>query len=553
MAQLSTPKLSIAVVQLPFRVGDIAANRQKVIDGIAYARDQLGADWVVFPELCLTGYPPDDLLLRSDFLDSVERSLAEIASSCHGITAVVGAPLRRSGRLHNSAVVLADGIEVARADKRCLPSYSVFDDNRHFAPGESPCVVSAPNGMRVAIAICEDLWFPEPVAEAAQQGADLVIGINASPYHQDKAKEREAVVAERAGETGLPIVYVNLVGGHDEIVYDGGSFALDKGGRTQARAPQFEDGVYGVEIDVEGQVSGAYQPLAEPDQATYAALVRGTADYVHGNGFTGVVLGLSGGIDSALTAAIAVDAFGQERVLGVMLPSRYTAQRSLDDAQAAAEALGIDYRVIPIEDLVAGYESALAPLFAGRTADVTEENIQARIRGNLVMAISNKLGLMLLAAGNKSELAVGYATLYGDMCGGFAPLKDVYKTQVYRLAEYRNRCGLAVPESIMTREPTAELRANQRDQDSLPPYPLLDELLRQYIEQDRGEGELVVEGLAPDEQRRVIEMLYRNEYKRRQGAPGVKVTRRAFGRDRRYPITSGWQGTAQFRKDSKIR
>lgn len=572
MAAAELPSLRIAVAQLPFRVGDIAANERKTIETIEYARDKLSVDWVVFPELNITGYPPDDLLLRSDFLAAAERALNRIAQACYGITAVIGAPVPGAGPassgvggqsghglpdtrelpssnwglsapgLHNAAVVLAEGLVQGAAHKRCLPSYSVFDDNRHFLAGDRPCVLGAANGMRVAIAICEDLWFPGPAAEAAELGAELVIGINASPYHRDKPAEREVVMAKRAAETGLPIVYANLVGGHDEIVYDGGSFAVDNCGVTRVRAPLFADGVYVVEVERSGNVVGPCQPLPGSEQAIYAALVRATADYVHGNGFDGVVIGLSGGIDSALTAAIAADAFGREGVLAVMMPSRYTAQRSLDDAQAAAQALGIDYRVIPIEDLFGGFEQALAPVFSGRAVDVTEENLQARIRGELLMAISNKLGLMLLAAGNKSELAVGYATLYGDMCGGFAPLKDVYKSDVYRLAEYRNSCGVAVPQSIMEREPTAELRAGQRDQDSLPPYPLLDELLRQYIEEDIAEADISVANLERAECSRVIELLYRNEYKRRQGAPGVKVTRRAFGRDRRYPITSGWRG-----------
>lgn len=542
MVDSSQPLLRIAVAQLAFKVGAITANKQKIIQAVEQARDDLGADWVVFPELSITGYPPDDLLLRSDFIAAAERALAAVAEHCQGITAVVGAPVRSGGSLRNAAVVLNAGAELGRAYKRCLPSYSVFDDNRHFRAGDSPCVVEAANGLRVAIAICEDLWFSGPSAEAAGQGADLLIGLNASPYHQAKLAEREAIIAQRATENGLPIIYANLVGGHDEIVYDGGSFAVDKRGRTKARAPLFEDGLYRVEVAGDGQVNGQCQPQAANQQATYSALVRGTADYVRGNGFGGVVLGLSGGIDSALTAAIAVDALGKENVLAVMMPSRYTAQRSLDDAQAAAQVLGIDYRVIPIEQLYGDFERALDSVFAGYQTDVTEENIQARIRGDLVMAISNKLGLMLLAAGNKSELAVGYATLYGDMCGGFAPLKDVYKTKVYQLAEYRNSRGLVVPHSIIEREPTAELRADQRDQDSLPPYPLLDELLCQYIEEDAAETELTIAGLDAAECKRVIELLYRNEYKRRQGAPGVKVTRRAFGRDRRYPITSGWQG-----------
>lgn len=534
----------IAIAQYAFPVGELEANTQRIIDTVAAARDELQADLVVFPELAVSGYPPDDLLLRSDFLAAVEASLERIAAACTGgITAVVGAPVERGG-VRNAALVFAQGREVACAFKRCLPSYSVFDDNRHFVAGQAPCVVSVA-GSRVGVTVCEDIWAPAPAADAVADGAEVVLAINASPFHDGKPAERQAVVAGRARANGVPVVYANMVGGHDEVVYDGGSFAVDAQGSVTARLSGFAEELAVFERGEGGGWFGGIAERAEGMPSLYQALVRATADYVHGNGFSGVVLGLSGGIDSALTAAVAVDALGAARVQAVMMPSPYTAQRSLDDARAAAETLGIAYHEIPIEGMMADYERALSPLFSGYPVDVTEENIQARIRGNCLMALSNKWGLMLLAAGNKSELAVGYATLYGDMCGGFAPLKDVYKTDVYRLAAYRNALGPAVPEAIIEREPTAELRADQRDQDSLPPYPVLDALLRQYLEEERPEHAIEVDGLDPAERCRVIRLLYRNEYKRRQAAPGVKVTRRAFGRDRRYPITSGWSGCQQ--------
>lgn len=532
--------MRIAIAQLPFPVGAIDANTRRIIDTIRRARDELGAELVVFPELAVTGYPPDDLLLRGDFLGAVERALAEVAAACTGITALVGAPLRRHGGVRNAAVALADGGEVAAAYKRCLPSYSVFDDNRHFVAGSEPCLLEV-GGRRLGVTICEDIWAAEPAAEAAAAGAELLVSVNASPFHAGKPAEREAAAAARVAETGVPLLYANLVGGHDEVVYDGGSFGVAADGATAVRAPALTDDLYAVDWQG-GTLDGPRAERAEGPGSVYQAVVRATADYVRGNGFSGVVLGLSGGVDSALTAAVATDALGSDKVLAVMMPTRYTADRSLADARATAETLGVAYRTIPIESLFDAYEQALAPLFGDCQADATEENIQARIRGNCLMALSNKRGLMLLAPGNKSELAVGYATLYGDMCGGFAPLKDVYKTDVYCLAAYRNSLGPAVPEAVMEREPTAELRADQRDQDTLPPYPVLDAVLRQYLEAEAAEAEIRAEGLEEAELSRVIRLLYRNEYKRRQAAPGVKVTRRAFGRDRRYPITSDWSG-----------
>ncbi len=544
--------LTIAIAQIATGVGDISANTRRIINAIHTARDREGADLVVFPELAVTGYPPDDLLLRRDFLAAAEAAVAEVAAASTGITTVVGVPLGYGGGVWNAAVVLAEGERRAVSHKRRLPSYSVFDDNRHFTAGHAPCLFTCA-GRRLAVTICEDLWATGPVAEAAAAGAEAVVNINASPFHAGKPEEREAVALARGAETGLPIFYANAVGGQDDVVYDGASFAVDAAGRVAARAPFMEEAVTVWRLHPDGSVTGPLPALPEAIPSVYAALVRATRDYVRRNGFEEVVLGLSGGIDSVLVAAVAADALGPERVQAVMMPTRYTASRSLEDARKAVDLLGIDYRVVEIEPLFQGYLDVLAPWFEGRPVDVTEENLQSRIRGNLLMALSNKFGRMLLATGNKSELAVGYATLYGDMCGGFAPLKDVYKTDVYRLAEYRNCLSPAVPPSVIERAPTAELRHDQRDEDSLPPYPVLDGILSLYMEDDRSEREIVERGFDPAVVERVVGMLYRNEYKRRQAAPGVKVTRRAFGRDRRYPITSGWRGAASSESQERER
>lgn len=546
--------LTIAVAQIPCPVGAIHENVERIRAAISRARDQQGADLVVFPELTITGYPPDDLLLRNDFLDAVDEAVADVADAARGITVLLGAPQRAARRaataLYNTALVLQDGAVAHTARKRCLPSYSVFDDNRHFRAGCEPCTFEL-GGHRIGVTICEDLWYPQPAREVAEAGATALININASPFHRGKLQDRVVTARSRAVETGIPILYVNAIGGQDEVVYDGASFALQADGQCGGCWPALEDTQECITLAA-GPASGVWTdgPHAEwpqCEESVYGALVRGTADYVHGNGFDRVVIGLSGGIDSALTAAVAVDALGPQQVLAVMMPTRYTADRSLDDAEATARALGIEYRVIPIEPLFTAYEDALGDLFAGHQTDVTEENLQSRIRGNLLMALSNKFGRMLLATGNKSELAVGYATLYGDMCGGFAPLKDVSKTEVYALSAWRNGLGgVVVPQSVIDREPTAELRANQRDADSLPPYPILDRILTQYLEEEASEAQIIERGVEYGIDRalvsRVIGLLYRNEYKRRQAAPGVKVTRRAFGRDRRYPITSGWRG-----------
>ncbi|MRH77950.1 NAD+ synthase [Spiribacter sp. C176] len=536
--------LCLAMAQLNLLVGDVRGNASAIIDAAVEARDGIGADAVCFPELALTGYPPDDLLLRPDFIAAVERQVQRICAELTGITVIVGAPELIDGQLFNAALVIRDGAVIGRYAKHELPTYGVFDDLRYFSPGNQPCVVEI-NGCQVAITVCEDSWHRGPIEAAAQAGADVVVNINASPFDQHKASARESVLRDRIGESGLPIIYCNMAGGQDEVVYDGGSCAFDGNGDLMVRAPRFQTGLYPVVLR---QIHNRWQPLEgeiEPDLSAeavvYEALVWGVRDYIEKNRFPGVVIGLSGGIDSALVACIAADALGPERVHCVMMPTRYTSAMSETDAKALAEALGVRYDVIAIESIFNQFTEDLAPVFAGRAPDVAEENLQSRIRGTLLMAISNKLGGLVLATGNKSEMAVGYATLYGDMVGGFSPLKDIFKTEVYRLAYYRNLSDTVIPENILTRPPSAELAPDQKDTDSLPDYAELDAILAAYVEEDAGIDEIVAFGHAKETVERVVRLLHRNEYKRRQAAPGVKVTTKAFGRDRRYPITSGFE------------
>jgi len=534
-----TAGLRIALAQINLLVGDIAGNAAQVIDCAIRARDALGAQLVVFPELTLTGYPPEDLLLRPELHTRVLRALTDITRRVHGIDVLLGYPRQAPGGLYNAASVLRDGAIIATYHKQHLPNYSVFDEKRYFVPGNAPCVVDV-QGVPVGVTICEDVWQPGPVRQATDAGARLLININASPYHAGKGREREEVVRQRVEETGVPVVYLNLVGGQDELVFDGESFVMDAHGHVTQRAPAFAADLYVVDIDLHAAPKPVPAQLTAPlpeVQSVYEALVLGVRDYINKNGFDGAVIGLSGGIDSALTLAIAVDALGADRIEAIMMPSRYTADMSLEDAAAEAKALGVDYRVIPIEPVFKSFLTALQDEFAGRAADATEENIQARCRGVILMAISNKKRRMLLTTGNKSEMSVGYATLYGDMAGGFAPIKDVPKLLVYRLAEWRNGQGQVIPHRVLERPPSAELAPDQKDEDSLPPYPLLDPILEQYVELDRSIAEIIAQGYEEATVRRVVAMVDRNEYKRRQAPPGVRITRRAFGRDRRYPIT----------------
>jgi NAD+ synthase (glutamine-hydrolysing) len=541
-------RLRLALAQCDFPVGAVAANAAKAGDLIARARTG-GAALVAFPELTLSGYPPEDLLLRPSFLAACDSELAALAVATNGIAALVGHP-HSEGEVFNAASLLRDGKVECTAHKQALPNYGVFDDKRYFRPGHAS-VTTVIDGVSVGLLICEDVWQPEPAAQAAAAGAELLVVINASPWDERKQAEREAMLQARARETGCAVAYLNLVGGQDEVVYDGGSMLVNGDGSIAARAPAFVDALLWAEFDPAARTLSAEDwpvPADRSLEATlYAALVRGTRDYIDKNGFGGVLLGLSGGIDSALTLALAVDALGAQRVTAVMMPTRYTSQLSLDGARAQAEQLGVDYHVIDIEPTYQSFIEALTPAFAGKGADTTEENLQSRIRGAMLMALSNKHGRLLLATGNKSEMAVGYCTLYGDMCGAYAPLKDVYKTVVYRLSRWRNaqaaRAGEAerIPPAVIERPPSAELRDNQTDQDSLPSYDELDAILERFIEREQSQAEIVAQGFHADVVRRVVRLVLLNEFKRRQSAPGPRVTTRAFGRERRYPITSGWR------------
>jgi NAD+ synthase (glutamine-hydrolysing) len=535
--------LRIALAQINPLVGDIDGNAARIIAAAERARDELRAEAVLFPELCLTGYPPEDLLLRPGLHVRVLRALEEVKRRVAGITLILGLPQQAAGGLYNAAVVLRDGQLLGSYHKQHLPNYSVFDEKRYFAAGSEPCVVAI-DGVNVGITLCEDVWHPGPVAQAVAAGARLILNLNASPFHINKGREREEVVRTRIRESGVPLVYVNQVGGQDELVFDGESFVMDAMGEVVVRAPAWQEGLWLAEFEVTDEalhaVPGAVMPAQSLEASVYDALVCGVRDYIDKNGFRGVVLGLSGGIDSALTLAVAVDAIGAARVEAVMMPSCYTADMSVEDAAAEARILGVDYRVITIEPLFHAFLASLRDEFAGMAPDTTEENLQARCRGVLLMAISNKKRKIVLTTGNKSEMAVGYATLYGDMAGGFDVLKDVPKTLVFRLAEYRNTLAPVIPQRVIDRPPSAELAPDQKDSDSLPPYEILDAILERYVELDQCVEEIVAAGYDEATVRRVVRLVDRNEYKRRQAAPGVRITRRAFGRDRRYPITSGF-------------
>lgn len=535
--------ITVALAQVNPLVGDIPGNTHLTIETIAAAR-AAGARLVLFPELMLTGYPPEDLLLRSSLDVRIENALAEVAAASQGIIAVVGYPRRRDGQLYNMAGVFADGQLVAEYAKQLLPNYQVFDEKRYFGQGREPCVVDV-DGTPVAIAICEDIWEPGPMAAARDAGARLLLVVNASPFHRGKQAEREAVVAQRAREGAMPVVYLNQVGGQDELVFDGGSMAVDAAGAVQWRAPLFEEGLYYCQLRFSpGDVTvepGELAPVPELLPSVYQALVMGVRDYVNKNRFKGVVLGLSGGIDSALTLAVAVDALGADRVHAVMMPFRYTSQLSRDAAADQASRMGVRYVSLGIEPMYDAFMATLADEFAGMPVDLAEQNIQARIRGVLLMAISNKKGLLVLTTGNKSEVAVGYSTLYGDMAGGFDVLKDVPKTLVFDLSRYRNTLSPVIPEEVIGRPPSAELAPGQKDEDNLPPYAVLDRILELYIEEDWSADAIVAEGFDRDDVYRVIRLVDINEYKRRQAPIGVRITRRGFGRDRRYPVTNGWR------------
>ncbi|HET7611152.1 MAG TPA: NAD+ synthase [Rhodanobacteraceae bacterium] len=545
--------LHLALAQCDFPVGAIAANAERVRKLMRDARAG-GADLLVCPELSLSGYPPEDLLLRPSFLAACQSALDELAAEAEGFAALVGFP-RSDGLLYNAAAVLREGRVAQIAQKSVLPNYGVFDDKRYFEPGRAVTVATLKD-TRIGVLICEDVWQPGSVAAAARAGAELVVVVNASPYDVAKQARREAMLAARAKETGCALAYLNMVGGQDEVVYDGASLLVNGDGTVAARAPAFVDALLWADFDAASRRwitrDWPVAPDASPDATLYAALVRGVRDYARKNGFEGALLGLSGGIDSALTLAIAVDALGAENVTAVMLPSRYTSGLSLREAHAQAQTLGVQYYDLPISGMVDAATAALAPACGG-LGDVTAQNLQARSRGVLLMAMSNQTGKLLLTTGNKSEMAVGYATLYGDMCGGYAPLKDVYKTQVYRLARWRNGAeagmgkgeggapGDVIPRAVIERAPSAELRADQTDQDSLPPYDVLDGILQRCIEGAESQGEIVAAGYEAADVQRVVRMLYAAEFKRRQSAPGPRVSPCAFGRERRYPISNAWR------------
>ncbi len=539
---MSQDSLRIAHAQLNFTVGDIDGNAARIIASARRARDELAAHVIVFPELALSGYPPEDLLLRPHFHELCQRALKRILDGIDGIHIVLGHPRLQGGLLYNACSVLRDGQVLCCYHKQHLPNDSVFDEKRYFQAGDTPGLLVI-EGVPVALSICQDVWEEDTVAQAAAAGARLLLNINASPYHQGKTLEREALLKAHHRRTGMAILYLNLLGGQDELVFDGDSMLIDGRGRWLRCGPQFHEHLGLLELRRNdlglGGETEAFPGLGE-EQAIYQALVLGVRDYIGKNGFPGAVIGLSGGIDSALTLAIAVDAIGAGRVEAVLMPSRYTAGISITDAEAEAEALGVVHHSIPIEPVFKAFTEALRERFRDSRPDTTEENIQARSRGVILMAISNKSGRILLTTGNKSEMAVGYATLYGDMAGGFAPLKDIAKTLVYRLAEWRNRETEVIPRRVIERPPSAELAPDQKDEDSLPPYDVLDPILQAYIEEDQPPHAIIAAGFDADTVRRVVRLVDRNEYKRRQAAPGVRITRRAFGRDRRYPITSGY-------------
>ena len=539
-----TDAVKVALAQIDLIVGDVAGNTAKIIEHAHRARDADGADIVVFPELSVCGYPPEDLLFHAGLRHDVEAAVAKVQGEVYGIAILLGFPEYDDGEIYNACAVLLDGKVVARYRKQLLPNYAVFDEERYFTAGRQPAVFKL-NGLRIGLNICEDVWKPGPMGASRAAGAECALVINGSPFEVRSQEKRENVVRARVAEVGIPVVYVNHVGGQDELVFDGGSFVMDADGEVVYRARAFEESMH--TLTLEGAVSGVVPergPIAKPAgkiATTYNALVKGTRDYVMNHGFPGVIIGLSGGIDSALVCAIACDAIGAERVRAVQMPFRYTSTMSQEDSKKQAKTFGIRYDVIPIEPMYEATIALLRPFLGETEPDVTEENIQARCRGLLLMAISNKTGRMLLTTGNKSEMAVGYATLYGDMAGGFAPIKDCSKSLVFELARYRNTLGDAIPERVISRPPSAELRADQKDSDSLPDYDVLDPILEAFIEKDLSVAEITALGFDRAVVIRVLEMVKRNEYKRRQAPPGVRISSRAFGRDWRYPITSGYK------------
>lgn len=539
-------KLVVAVAQINLTVGDIDGNAERIIQTTNEAVKKHKADVVLFPELALTSYPPEDLLLRPGLYRQVNDALAKVTKAIKNTTIILGYPEKNGEETFNKAAVIRNGKIIASYAKHLLPNYTVFDEKRYFSTGHGPCVFEI-KGVKIGVNICEDLWHDGPAKESTDAGAQIILSPNASPYDRYKVRARQNMLEKRVAKVGVPIVYCNLIGGQDELVFDGGSMVMSATGERVAQAPYYQEDLMILEVNPGKTVT--VTPKEMPARLTeeenlYQALVLGIQDYVEKNHFPGVLIGLSGGIDSALTLALAYDALGAKRVHTIMMPTRFTSQISLDDAKTQAETLGVEYDIIKIDELFEQYLDVLAPHFKNTAWSAAEENIQARIRGNLLMAISNKNGYMVLTTGNKSELSVGYATLYGDMSGGFAPLKDIPKTMVYRLANYRNALETAdktiIPERVIERAPSAELAEDQKDQDSLPPYDVLDEILARYVEQDQDPQGIYAAGFDKKTVDKVIHLVNRNEYKRRQAPIGIRTTQRAFGKDRRYPITSGY-------------
>jgi len=542
-----TSNLRIVMAQLDFLVGDIPGNTERIIQAVKRAETEHSADIILFPELALTGYPPEDLLLRPSLNKRVDRAINQLLEVETETTFIVGSSWYEEGKLFNAAIVIEQNRIAHIYRKQCLPNYQVFDEKRYFSPGEQSDVFVI-KGVRLGISICEDIWQDGPIERMSAAGAELILNLNASPFHMSKPHQRWHLLQEKAQNNAVVIAYTNLVGGQDELVFDGGSIAIDAKGTCLCFAPCFEEGLFAFSLPLNKQHIKTATPKLNPapvfpevEENVYQALVVGVRDYVNKNQFQSVVLGLSGGIDSALTLAIAVDALGCDRVRAVMMPFRFTSEMSQDDASAQARLLKVQYDVLSIETLYESFMAILAPVFTGTTPDTTEENLQARCRGVLLMSLSNKYGALVLTTGNKSEMAVGYSTLYGDMAGGFDVLKDVPKTLVYRLATYRNKISSAIPQRVIDRPPSAELAPNQVDQDSLPPYDILDEILRLYIEQDESAEQIINRGFSEGNVKQVIRLVDLNEYKRRQAPIGVRISKRGFGKDRRYPITSGWQ------------
>ncbi|AWY20932.1 NAD+ synthase [Moraxella bovis] len=549
-SEISTPNgtITFAIMQTNFWVGDIKGNVGKM-KALALDAKARGADIVIFPELALIGYLPEDLLLRPTLAERVKITMNELAK-IDGIVTILGYPHVDNHGTFNSAAILQGGSQKGFYHKQCLPNYGVFDEKRYFKKGRNQVLFDY-KGLTIGLLICEDIWHEAPIKGLKDEGAEMVVVLNASPFEVGKQAERKALIARQSSTHKLPIIYVNTVGAQDDIVFDGGSIVSQADGEIAHEGARFLNQLIMATFDVSSRrFDTQVKPpldLSEESQI-YQALVVGLRDYVNRSGFKGVIVGLSGGIDSALTLAIAVDALGADKVYAVMMPYEYTSQMSLDDAAAQAARLNVSYTICPIHDAVAGLKSTLAPLFAGAAPDVTEENLQARARGVILMALSNKFGHMVISTGNKSENAVGYSTLYGDMVGGFDVLKDIYKTDVYRLADYRNRLedNPVIPERVITRPPSAELRPDQKDQDSLPDYALLDAILKMYIDEDLGYKAICAAGFDPAVVERVLTMVDRAEHKRRQGAIGTKITKKSFGRERRYPLVNGWSVTGEF-------